>query len=125
MRQPLFRIYSKTKAQISRALINAFAFAALKLVVQFLYFLIKYKSEILLSCENIQKKEGGPDCTFSNKKFSSVTLHELALAMKARKYTVILLSFNKEHPKLQVSSHLQWLYSPVCIGPGRKPRGSY
>ena len=26
------------------------------------------------------------------------------------------------NPKLQASSHLLWLYSPVCVGPGRKPR---
>ena len=25
-------------------------------------------------------------------------------------------------PKFQVSSHLVWLYSLVCVGPGRKPR---
>ena len=25
--------------------------------------------------------------------------------------------------KFQASSHLLWLYSPVCVGPGRKPRG--
>ena len=25
-------------------------------------------------------------------------------------------------PKFQASSHLMWLYSPVCVGPGRKPR---
>ena len=24
--------------------------------------------------------------------------------------------------KFQSSSHLLWLYSPVCVGPGRKPR---
>ena len=79
-----------------------------------------------MSSDNIQKKEGGPYCTFSNNKFSSVTLHELALAMKARiKHTVILLSFNNENPKLQASGHLQWLYSPDCIGPGRKRCGSY
>ena len=23
--------------------------------------------------------------------------------------------------KFQASSHLVWLYSPVCVGPGRKP----
>ena len=28
------------------------------------------------------------------------------------------------HPKFQASSHLLWLYSPVCVGPGRKPRRS-
>ena len=26
------------------------------------------------------------------------------------------------NPKFQVSSHLLWLYSPVCVGPGQKPR---
>ena len=26
------------------------------------------------------------------------------------------------NPKFQASSHLMLLYSPVCIGPGRKPR---
>ena len=26
------------------------------------------------------------------------------------------------HTKFQASSHLQWLYSPVCVGPGQKPR---
>ena len=28
------------------------------------------------------------------------------------------------NPKFQASSHLVWLYSPVCVGPGRKPRRS-
>ena len=27
-----------------------------------------------------------------------------------------------QKPKFQVSTHLMWLYSPVCVGPGRKPR---
>ena len=26
------------------------------------------------------------------------------------------------NPKCQASSHLLWQYSPVCVGPGRKPR---
>ena len=26
------------------------------------------------------------------------------------------------NPKFQASSHLLWLYSPVCVGPGWKPR---
>ena len=26
------------------------------------------------------------------------------------------------NPKFQASSHLLWLYSPVGVGPGRKPR---
>ena len=27
-----------------------------------------------------------------------------------------------QKPKFQASSHLLWLYRPVCVGPGRKPR---
>ena len=27
-----------------------------------------------------------------------------------------------QNPKFQASSHLLWLHSPVCVGPGRKPR---
>ena len=34
----------------------------------------------------------------------------------------ILQSLYYLHPKFQASSHLLWLYSPVCVGPGRKPR---
>ena len=26
------------------------------------------------------------------------------------------------NPKFQAFSHLLWLYSPICVGPGRKPR---
>ena len=26
------------------------------------------------------------------------------------------------NPKFQKSSHLLWLYSPICVGPGLKPR---
>ena len=26
------------------------------------------------------------------------------------------------NPKFQASSHFLWPYSPVCVGPGRKPR---
>ena len=31
--------------------------------------------------------------------------------------TILLLLY----PKYHASSHLLWLYSPVCVGPGRKP----
>ena len=27
-----------------------------------------------------------------------------------------------QNPKFQAASHLMWLYSSVCVGPGRKPR---
>ena len=36
--------------------------------------------------------------------------------------TRIVQSFPFLHTQFQVSSHLLWLYSPVCVGPGRKPR---
>ena len=34
----------------------------------------------------------------------------------------IVKSFYSLNPEFHVSNHLLWLYSPVCIGPGRKPR---
>ena len=36
--------------------------------------------------------------------------------------TWIIQSLSFLNPKFQVSCHLLWLYSPVCVGPGRKPR---
>ena len=36
--------------------------------------------------------------------------------------TGIVLSLYYLNPKFQASSHLLWLYSPVCVGPSRKPR---
>ena len=29
------------------------------------------------------------------------------------------------NPKLQASSYLLWLYSPVCVGPGRNPEDRF
>ena len=46
--------------------------------------------------------------------------------------TRIVQSLYYLNPKFQTSRHILWLYSPVCVGPGRKPirlvfsqRGSY
>ena len=36
--------------------------------------------------------------------------------------TYIVQSLYFLNPKFQASSHLLWLYSPVCVGPGRKPQ---
>ena len=36
--------------------------------------------------------------------------------------TRIVQSLYFLNPKFQASSHLLWLYSPLCVGPGRKPR---
>ena len=38
--------------------------------------------------------------------------------------TRIVQSFYHLNLKFQASSQLLWLYSPVCVGPGRKPRRS-
>ena len=35
--------------------------------------------------------------------------------------TLIVQSLFYLNPKFQASSHRLWLYSPVCVGPGRKP----
>ena len=37
--------------------------------------------------------------------------------------TWIVQSLYFLNPKFLTSNHLMWLYSPICIGPGRKPRG--
>ena len=37
-------------------------------------------------------------------------------------YTRIVQSLFYLNPKFQASSHLLWLYSLVCVRPGRKPR---
>ena len=29
------------------------------------------------------------------------------------------------NPKFQTSSHFLWLYSPVCVGPGRNPEDRF
>ena len=34
----------------------------------------------------------------------------------------IVQSLDFLNPKFHTSSHLLWLYRPVCVGPGRKPR---
>ena len=36
--------------------------------------------------------------------------------------TLIVQSLFYLNPKFQASSHLLWLYSLVCVGPGQKPR---
>ena len=37
-------------------------------------------------------------------------------------FRYIVQSLYYLNPKFQASSHLLWLNSPVCVGPGRKPR---
>ena len=68
--------------------------ASINLLTQIAYSVNKnIKTSSFKSSESIQKTEGGPDRSVSDKQSSSVTLNDLA--MKARKKTVIS-SFNKE-----------------------------
>ena len=68
--------------------------ASINLLTQIAYSVNKnIKMSSFKSNESIQKKEGGPDRSVSDKQSSSVTLNDLA--MKARKKTVIS-SFSKE-----------------------------
>ena len=53
---------------------------------------------------------------------------QISFAVTAKLISVFVFAIQIVHflynlnPKFQVSSHLLWLYSPVCVGPGRKPR---
>ena len=57
-----------------------------------------------------------------------VTMTQISFAVTAKLIsafvfaTRIVKSLYFLNPKFQASSHLLWLYSPVCVGPGRKPR---
>ena len=49
----------------------------------------------------------------------AVTAQVISAFVFAIRLVQSLYSLN---PKFQTSSHLLWLCSPVCVGPGRKPR---
>ena len=50
------------------------------------------------------------------------TLHHEADQRLCFRYTESTIPLHFLNPKFQGPSHLLWLYSPVCVGPGRKPR---
>ena len=65
-----------------------------------------------------------PDCCINYVKTKtqisfSVTAKLISVFVFA---TQIVQSLYFLNPKFQASSHLLWLYSPVCVRPGRKPR---
>ena len=67
--------------------------------------------------------------TWENRIFAyAKTKTQISFAVTAKLISVfvfatrIVQSLDFLNPKLQVSSHLLWLYSQVCVGPGRKPR---
>ena len=49
----------------------------------------------------------------------AVTATQISVFVFAIRIVQFLYYLN---PKFQASSHLLWLYSPLCVGPGRKPR---
>ena len=60
-------------------------------------------------------------CIFENK--DADQLRSTAQLISAFVFaTQIVQSLYYLNPKLQASSHLLWLYSPICVGPDRKPR---
>ena len=59
-------------------------------------------------------------CTKTRAQMScTVTTHLISAFVFATRIVQFLYFLNL---KFQASSHHQWLYSPVCMGPGRKPR---
>ena len=56
-------------------------------------------------------------CICENK--DAVTVQLISAFVFAIRIVQFLYYLN---PKFQASSHLLWLYSPVCVGPARKPR---
>ena len=64
---------------------------------------------------------GGRDCTCIHKHF--ILSYQTAKLISAFVFAIRIVQFLYYlNPKFQASSHLLWLYSPVCVGPGRKPR---
>ena len=67
--------------------------------------------------------------TWENRIFAyAKTKTQISFAVTAKLISVfvfatrIVQSLFLLSPKFQVSSHLQWLPSPICVTPGRKPR---
>ena len=58
-------------------------------------------------------------CICENKDTDRVTAKLISAFVLATRIVQSLYFLN---PKFQASSHLLWLYSPVCVGPGGKPR---
>ena len=65
-----------------------------------------------------------PDfCICENKDADQLRGTETAKLISAFVFAIRIVQFLYYlNPKFQASSHILWLYSPVCVGPGRKPR---
>ena len=141
MRNPVFCICDNKSIQIictaSVQLISAFVFATW--LLQFLYFLhLKYQvpSDLLgLHSRFVLGLIRNPEDRFSRDEAHIKPFHEILyepryektgfLHMRKQRHrsaTWIVQSFFYLNPKFQASSHLLWLYSLVCVRPGRKPR---
>ena len=83
------------------------------------------RSSSVISYNNIHKWAA----TWENRIFAyAKTKPQISCAVTAQLIsafvfaTWIVQSLYFLYPKFRVSSYLLWLYSPVCVGPGRKPR---
>ena len=84
---------------------------------------------ILFPIEKDRTDHGGGILAYLNRLFAfAKTKTQISFAVTAKLISVfvfatrILQSLYFLNPKFQASSHLLWLYSPVCVGPGRKSR---
>ena len=64
-------------------------------------------------------------CICANKDAYQLCGYREAAQHYCFRYTRIVQSLFFLNPKFQASSHLLWLYSPVYVGPGRKPRSDF
>ena len=61
-------------------------------------------------------------CICENKDADQVRGNREADDRLCFRYTDTTIPVYFLNPKFQAFSHLLWLYRPVCVGPGRKPR---
>ena len=102
-----FFTYAETKTQISFAVTFVFATPLLS------------KSKCLTHMSLVVRKPAF--CICENK--DADQLHGNPKLISAFVFAIrIVQSLYYQNPKFQTSSHLLWLYSPVCVRPGREPR---
>ena len=77
----------------------------------------------VICCSYMSRVVRKPDfCICENKDADQLRSNCAADQRLCFRYTDSTLSLYYLNPKFQASSHLLWLYSPVCVRPGRKPR---
>ena len=87
------------------------------------YLWSKYECFLMSGCQDMSRDMRKPDfCICENKDADQLRGNLTAKLISAFVFASwIVQSLCFLNPKFQASSHLQWLHSPVCVGPGRKP----